>query len=577
MEDKRTAFAILLIIMVVMVYSDWFMTPAYKRSGAANAPQAGSTTGAAASAQPEQPLVPAATPGTTASLKAEVAGAASHPTPAELQAAQTITVETNSLVLTINQLGGRVVSAKLKAYHDKLGSKTAYDLISSSDKESLPLGVYSGGESDERTQYSLTAAGEGALRTDNNFVLGGTSELALTFSGALPDGTGISKIFRFFPNSYLFNLEVKLSSAPKDGSSLWLEFTHYFPDLANQDRLNPVRLTILDENGKLKHITPQEVTAGLMNPAPAKWIGFDDKYFGAILISAAAGQNISYGREGNVLFQRTRGEASSGNFSVYLGPKEYDTLKQLGFQLERSIDLGFFSFLAYPLLLMLRVFHDLLRNYGLAIVLLTLAVKAAFFPLTRASMKSMQAMQALQPEMKALRERIKDPTQLNQEVLALYKKHGVNPMGGCLPMVIQIPVFFGLYSALQNAVELRHARFALWITDLSAPERLEAFGINLPVMILIMGATMFVQQYLTPNPSSDPAQRKMMLWMSLVFTGMFLIYPFPAGLALYMLVNSTISVVQQAYLRSDKKVNPFMPTALASVGIFAVAYILTLI
>jgi YidC/Oxa1 family membrane protein insertase len=188
----------------------------------------------------------------------------------------------------------------------------------------------------------------------------------------------------------------------------------------------------------------------------------------------------------------------------------------------------------------------------------------------------MKAMQDLQPEIKALRERIKDPTQLNQEMMALYKKRGVNPMGGCFPMVIQIPVFLGLYMGLLNTLELRHAPFALWITDLSSPEKLMIGGVGVPVMIILMGISMILQQWLTPS-AMDEGQKKAMMLVPVIFTVMFIVFPFPAGLVLYWLINNLISIVQQAYLRSEKEVSPFNATIVSSVALFGFSYILTLV
>jgi YidC/Oxa1 family membrane protein insertase len=198
-------------------------------------------------------------------------------------------------------------------------------------------------------------------------------------------------------------------------------------------------------------------------------------------------------------------------------------------------------------------------------------------PLSKASFSSARKMQELQPEIKALRERIKDSTQLNQEMFSLYKRKGVNPMGGCFPMLIQIPVFLGLYNALLNAIELRHAPFALWITDLSAPEALELFGIGVPVMVLLMAVSMVYQTWTTPNPSADPNQQKMMMIMPLVFAGMFIVFPMPAGLVLYWLVNNIISIIQQLYMRSAEKGSVYVGTAVASVVIFGVGVVLTLV
>jgi YidC/Oxa1 family membrane protein insertase len=161
-------------------------------------------------------------------------------------------------------------------------------------------------------------------------------------------------------------------------------------------------------------------------------------------------------------------------------------------------------------------------------------------------------------------------------MMALYKKRGVNPMGGCFPILIQLPVFLGLYNALLYSIELRHAPFALWINDLSAAEALHVFGLPVPVMVLLMGASMYVQQATTPM-TGDETQRKVMLMMPIIFTVMFVIFPFPAGLVLYWLVNNVISIVQQVTLRTSRSVTPFQATIVASVLIFAFGWCLTII
>jgi YidC/Oxa1 family membrane protein insertase len=344
------------------------------------------------------------------------------------------------------------------------------------------------------------------------------------------------------------------------------------------DSIDPWTFTSLSDASKVQHIQLPSLTLdGLSQPFAAQWLGLADKYFTATLLTDQGGFNARYGRSGPLFLHRMAGTPTEGRFSLFVGPKDYRVLQQLGNQLERSIDLGFFSFLAYPLLILIRLFHSVFNNYGLAIVGVTLLIKGLFFPLTKASLKSMKAMQSLQPEMQALRERVKDPTQLNQEMLQLYKRRGVNPMGGCLPILLQIPVFFGLYSALLHSIELRHAAFGLWIQDLSVPERLEFFGVNFPIMILVMGGAMFYQQWVTPMPTIDPAQRRMMLIISAVFPVSFLIFPFPSGLALYMLTNTLVSLIQQAYLRNDSHQSPGRATTLASLGIFAIAYVLSLL
>jgi len=196
-----------------------------------------------------------------------------------------------------------------------------------------------------------------------------------------------------------------------------------------------------------------------------------------------------------------------------------------------------------PMLIILKYLNEFVNNYGIAIIILTILIKIIFWPLGNKSYKSMKEMQKLQPKMLELRDKYKDDKQkLSQETMALYKAHKVNPMGGCLPMVIQIPVFFGLYKALLYAIELRHAPFIWWIQDLSAKD---------PYYItpIIMGATMFVQQKMSP-PAGDPMQQKIMLFLPIIFTFLFL--NFPSGLVIYWLFNNILSIGQQYYVNKQR-------------------------
>jgi YidC/Oxa1 family membrane protein insertase len=198
---------------------------------------------------------------------------------------------------------------------------------------------------------------------------------------------------------------------------------------------------------------------------------------------------------------------------------------------------------AIPLLYALRSIQRVTGNYGVAIIVLTALVKVATIPLTRSTFRNMREMQKIQPQMAKLRERYKeDQVALQKEMMELYRRHRVNPFSGCLPMVLQLPIFVGLYNTLSHAIELRHAPFTLWITDLSAPEWLMIGGIGVPVLTILMGVSMFVQQWITPQ-QGDPAQQRVMMFMPLVFTFMFI--NFPAGLVLYWLVNNVLTIGQQ--------------------------------
>jgi len=217
--------------------------------------------------------------------------------------------------------------------------------------------------------------------------------------------------------------------------------------------------------------------------------------------------------------------------------------------LDRAIDFGWFHFIARPLVSLLRFLHAFTGNYGLDIILLTLLVKLVFFPLSNKSYKSMSEMRKLQPQLEHLRVQYPDDRQqLNKEMMELYRRHKINPLGGCLPMVVQLPVFIGLYQAFMHAIELRQAPFFGWIQDLSQPDRLGGIALpfieppGIPVLTLLMGGTMFLQQAMTPV-GGDPMQQKMMMFMPLIFTVMFV--NFPSGLVLYWLVNNVLSIAQQ--------------------------------
>ena len=247
------------------------------------------------------------------------------------------------------------------------------------------------------------------------------------------------------------------------------------------------------------------------------------------------------------------GEAWEGRALVYVGPKEYDRLKALGVGLEQSVHFGQFlwilpmEWVAVPILWLMNFFYRHIPNYGVAIILLTVITKILFYPLTLKSMASMKAMQALQPQVNTLRAKYqKDPQRLQRETMELYRKHKVNPMGGCLPMLIQIPIFYALYVVFSLAVELQNAAFlcfgtifgaALWICDLAQHDPSY-------VLPILMGISMFIQQKMTPT-TGDPRQAKIMLIMPVVFTFMFL--NLPAGLVLYWFVSNVLQILQQYY------------------------------
>ncbi len=282
---------------------------------------------------------------------------------------------------------------------------------------------------------------------------------------------------------------------------------------------------------------------------PGGWVAFLQHYFLTAWVADADETNNFFGRArpdgtytvGFTAPQRTLapGATSAWNAALYVGPKDQRRLEQIAPNLNLTIDYGFLWWIALPLFLLLDWLHGLAANWGLAIILLTVIVKLLLFPLTAASYRSMANMRRVAPEMKRLQERYSDDRQkLSQEMMALYKKENVNPLGGCLPMLLPMPIFLALYWVLFESVELRHAPFMLWIDDLAA---MDPFF----VLPLLMGATMYLQQLMSPA-MGDPMQQRIMRIMPVMFTVLFLF--FPAGLVLYWLVNNVISIGQQWYI-----------------------------
>jgi len=232
----------------------------------------------------------------------------------------------------------------------------------------------------------------------------------------------------------------------------------------------------------------------------------------------------------------------------YIGPKEYHTLKAINPELTDAIEFGWFTFLSKPFFKVLLWIHGLIGNWGWAIILFTLLVKLILFPLSYKGMMSMQKLKDLAPKMKELKEKHKgDPAKLNSQMMEMYKKNGANPMGGCLPMLLQIPVFFALYRVLLNADELQGAPWIHgWIENLAIAD---------PYYILpvLMGVSMWFQQKITPNNFTDPLQEKIFQWFPVIMAGMFIIMPFPSGLVLYWVVNNIFTIGQQFVINAAYK------------------------
>ncbi len=305
-------------------------------------------------------------------------------------------------------------------------------------------------------------------------------------------------------------------------------------------------------NNERLETPPEDIVNEVIYRGDLSWTSFQNKYFAAALIPKEGIKSAVVKKLGDNVYVGLKMESvqssASSSHILYAGTKELLVLENSGHKLMRLMDYGWFgnkfAFLVKPLLKVLQYFYDIFNNYGWAIIFVTIIIKIIFFPLTHKSFKSMKGMQKVQPYVKVIQERHKNDRQkMNEEMIELYKKHKVNPLGGCLPMLLQIPVFIALYHALFFSIELRGAPFIGWIKDLSVADPYYVWPV-------LMGASMFLQQKLNPS-IGDPTQQKIMMMLPIVFT--FLFMSFPSGLVLYWTVNNILTISQQAYIYKFSK------------------------
>jgi len=392
----------------------------------------------------------------------------------------------------------------------------------------------------------------------------------LAFKTVRPDGVSVNQTFRFYPDKY--QIDLLLSLRNQSENQIKGNISAHVNNIPTKDRgrLSFVGMALLLD-GKLKELEPKdkEIKEERNLSGQIGWVAYEDEYFISAIVPDKQEQGSFKGGllPSGVLkgiymtppISLGSQEQASSPFTLYLGPRELSLLKQQGKQLDLAINFGFFDIIARPMLFALRFFNKYVNNYGVSIIIITILIKILFWPLTHKSYKSMKEMQKLQPLMKKIREKYKhNKQQMNKEMMALYKTYKVNPMGGCLPMAIQIPVFIALYNLFGKSIELRHAPFMLWINDLSAPDRLFSFPFEIPLMAppygipvltLLMGATMFITQKMTPMTMGDPTQAKVMQFLPLFFT--FIFINFPSGLVLYWLVNNILQIGQQYRIKKS--------------------------
>ena len=534
MDDKRTFLAIALAIAVLLAW-----TPLAEHMGWI---------------QPQQPPVAAQDAATAPAAPAATATAPAATTSSALpvftpSAGTEVKVETPLYSAVLYSGGGIPRSFTLKRYDETINPDSPkVNLVSPDAALTAPLGLTVNGQPSWSTgQWSFAGS-------DLNLKAG--EQGSLTFTGMV-DGVRVTRVISFNADNYLMSENILVASGDQAPRSVRLGFVVAAQPFSN-GKYDPTRLA-WDANQSFKEETSESklTETGIIEQGTFDWAGVMSNYFMNVTAPVDPNNLTLKGRvQGGVwrlalerpdLLTPSNGGEVPVAVNWWFGPKDRTMLATAPDHLSDAVNFGMFSIISRPLLTILAFFHSFVGNWGVAILMLTFCIRVVFWPLSQKSFKSMEQMKKLQPMMKKLREKYKDDKEaLNKEMMQLYKTYKVNPAGGCLPIVVQIPVFIGLYQALLNSIELRHASFIshlpftniTWLADLSAAD---------PFYItpLLMGASMFLQQRITPA-AGDPTQQKIMMFMPVIFTVMFI--NFPAGLVIYWLCNNILSIGQQWWM-----------------------------
>lgn len=546
MDNRRLILLLVFSFSLVMLWDAW---QKYNQPKVA-AQIAALTTSANGSPVP----VPSATKPAPAS-KTSVPALATAPKAA---LGEVVSIKTDLFVADVSLLGGDLIGLELKNYKETNDKKKNFSLFDTRHQYAAQSGLIGEGLPNHKTKFTVSA-GSRELEPD-------AKTIQLRLEAPVVDGVKVAKVYTFTRGSYLIDVAYEIDNAGQKEIAAHAYYQLQRDMVAPEGESMMVSTytgpAVYTEQDKFQKIDFKDIEKGkakFNDKADNGWVAMVQHYFVSSWIPPEKQPREFYVRnlEGGVNPAITAGvivptpliaagSKATQTVSLYAGPQIQSMLDQLakpvadggiGAQgLPLVVDYGWLTIVAAPIFWCLELIHKVVGNWGWAIVLLTVGIKALFYPLSAASYKSMAKMRTITPRLVALRERYGDDKQkLNQEMMNLYKTEKINPLGGCLPILVQIPVFIALYWALLGAVEMRDAPWILWITDLSSPD---------PFFVLpaIMMATMLIQTKLNPTPP-DPIQAKITMFMPFIFGGMF--FFFPSGLVLYWVVNNTLSIAQQ--------------------------------
>ena len=471
---------------------------------------------------------------------------AAQPIAAAQNTNRIIEVKTDTLDLRIDLLGGDVVSADLIKFPVEQGSDIPYSLLRSGNGLYVAQSGLIGAQGPD-----ASGSGRPVYNAQNEFyeMTGDTLVIPLTWKNN--QGLAITKTFTFTKGHYdvnvSYNVENGTGSAATVQPYAQLKQVMEFEDDGNMFMPTYRGAAYSTEDDRYQKYSFDDIEdEKLRETTKAGWVGMLEHYFVSAWVPSQEQTNTLYSR--NLKNQYAvigvlspsesvaPGETKTIASTLYMGPKDQDKLAKIARGLDLTVDYGILFWISQPLFALLTFLHSLVNNWGVAIILITIVVKGAMYWLTKKQYESMARMRNLAPKMQQLKDRFGDDRQkMSQAMMELYRKEKVNPMGGCLPLLLQMPIFLALYWVLMESVELRHADFVLWITDLSTKD---------PYFVLpiLTGASMYLLQKLQPTTITDPMQQKIMQWMPVAMSVFFLW--FPAGLVLYWLVSNVITLVQ---------------------------------
>jgi YidC/Oxa1 family membrane protein insertase len=535
-----------LILFVIFSFSALFL---YERWRSEQAPPPPAPAHSAPSASDTPSAVPSLVPGAVPAAPVPGAPAANAPA----AHGELIPIKTDRYVAEVDTLGGVVTQVALTEHRDTDNADKPYVLLQKNENRVFlaESGLIGEGMPNHHTLWQALP-GPRELPP-------GADKLDLKLVAAAPSGAKVTQTLTFHRGSYLIDVsyEVTNTGTAPITPAAYFQLARDSKPTGVQSWGAPTAYTgpvLYNETDKYTKLAFSDIDKGKAKFTPKTdngWIGMVEHYFLAAWLPPDATKlmrefyvtkidNLYYAGVKIPLGTIAPGAAATAGVPLYVGPQEQDTLESLAPGLDRVVDYGIFTVLAAPLFWLLKWLHALLGNWGWAIIAMTVLIKSAFYPLNHASARSMAKLKVVAPKMKALQEQYaNDKQQLQLKMMELYKTEKINPLGGCLPILVQIPVFIALYWVLLGAVELRHAPWIGWIHDLSAPDPYFV----LPVLYAV---TAYLQVKLSPTPIQDPVQAKVMQIMPIAFSVMFLF--FPSGLVLYWLINNAIQIFQQWHM-----------------------------